>query len=126
MVSLFYGFFVLWCMVLRFYGFMVFGFWLLVLWFYGCVVVWFYGFLVVWCTVLGFCGFMVLWFYGLWFYSFMVLWFLSCKSLPTFHFMFSRRYLSHIHDFKDFIIRIVGLFRRPSFLEMATNEFPKC
>ena len=41
--------------------------------------------------------------------------------LPNFHFMFSGRYWSRIQDFQEFIRRIVGIFRHPSFPKVSKN-----
>ena len=52
----------------------------------------------------------------LWFYSFRVSWF---KKSPNVNFIFSGSYWSHIQDFQDFIKRIVGFVRRPSFPKLT-------
>ena len=50
-----------------------------------------------------------------WKYWFLGFWFIGFKDLPNFHSMFSGRYWSHIQDFPEFIKRIVGSLRCPSF-----------
>ena len=40
--------------------------------------------------------------------------------LPKSHFMFSSIYWSHIQDFQDFIRRVVGIIRRPSFAKCSS------
>ncbi len=87
------------------------------------------GFLVSKCLGFLFCWFLGFKFHGYlaskllgfkvsWFQSFLVSKF---EDLPNFHFMFSGRYWSHIQDFQEFVRRIVGICRSPSF-----PTFSKC
>ena len=88
------------------YGFMVWGIALLWGWFYDFMV---YGFM-----ALRLYGFRVLWFYG----------FLISK-IPSFHFMFSGRYWSHIQDFKIWLDGSSGLFGARLFQNWHLWGFPK-
>ena len=102
-----YGFMICWFMVLWFYGVMVFGF--MALWFYGCMVLWFYSLY----------GCIALCFMAFWCYRFIVLWFYGVMKISNLHFMFSRGYRSHIHDFQDLITRTFIMFRCLSFTNMS-------
>ena len=116
---------------LGFLGFLVSWFGsFLASWFQRLLVSWFLGFLVSWLL-----GFLVSWFRG-----FLISWFENCliskfigtnfswlrsfnyPTLPKFHFMFSGRYWSPIHDFQEVIRRIV-FFRRPSFTKKQNCRY---
>ena len=90
-------------MVLWFYGFMVVGsrfYGFVVLWLYGCMVLWFDGFMVL--LFSGFMVFMVLCLYVfkfLWFLDLMVSW-LQISKCP-FH-VFDK-YWSHLQDFQKLL-----------------------
>ena len=98
LISCFFGFLVYGFLVSTFLGFLVSNL-------LGFLVSWFQSFLVSWIL-----GFLVSKFLGL-----LVPTCQSSKDLPDAHSIFSRRYWSHIQDLQDFIRRIFGIVRRPSF-----------
>ena len=92
-------------MVLWFYGFVLYDFM-----FYGVMVVWFYDVL---------CIFIVFWFSRC-----MLLWFLGSKNVTQLSFRVFRKILIPHPIFQDFVRRIVGILRCPSFPKLTKMDFP--